>query len=585
MNFKPIHCLIVCGVLIVSATLANPFVRAKHDTAKKGPVNITISGIQDPAVLKNINSGLKTVQAIHLTHPITNDSIYSIYSNAPIEIKDAMQPYGYFNPTIQSSYTHLNGTWDMHFTITPGVRSTVTRIHIKTVGSGADDEKFLKIIQDYPLKQGDFFDLSKYNDGNNLLFEAAANRGYFDARMSFNKITVNLLNNTVGIMIEFNTGVRHRFGFTHFSQTPLNIRFLHKYMAYKEGDYYDNAKIQETQNNLSNSGYFSQTLVSPDVKKTINNITPMSILLQMRKRKEYIFGLGYGTDTQIRGTAGFKYRWVNSWGHYFDVLAQGSFVNNSLVASYNMPWPDPTKDLLSVKVGAGNMNVSSGTSNGEKVSLQYRHIFTNWTITSNLSYLNERYNMTNLPWTQANLLYPDVNASYYSTKNHINPDNALRFTTDVSGTPNFLSTTSGFFQARAESKGIFTFLNYEQIAARLAIGRTQIPSINNLPMSLQFLIGGSQTVRGYGYQSIGPGHNMTYGSFEFRQRIWKQLYVAGFYDFGTVTDGALLSEMNQSAGPSILYRSPIGVIQLSVPWRLIPHDIKPRFVFSMGPEL
>ena len=79
---------------------------------------------------------------------------------------------------------------------------------------------------------------------------------------------------------------------------------------------------------------------------------------------------------------------------------------------------------------------------------------------------------------------------------------------------------------------------------------------------------------------------MLYGSGEFRQRIWNQVFVAGFFDFGNVTDQGLFGNIRAGTGPSILYRSPIGVIQLSVAWRLQKNrQIKPRFVFSMGPEL
>lgn len=585
MNIRLTRYLIAFGLLVALATFARPAIHPQHDTPKKELVNITVSGVTEEAILKNIHSALANIKSAHLTQPITDDSIYSIYDTAPKGIKNAMQPYGYFNPTIKSSYANVHGIWDMHFSITPGPRSTVTDVNIKVLGQGARDARFLKVITRYPLKHGDFFDLKKYNTGNTLIFEHAANLGYFNASMTINKITVNLLNHTVKVDIELDTGPRHHFGFTHFSKTPFNIKFLNKFLAYKQGDYYSNNKVLKTQSNLSNSNYFSQVVVSPLIKQSLHEVTPMDILLQMRKRKEYTFGLGYGTDTQVRGTAGFKYRWVNSWGHYFDTLLQASLVNNSLVGSYNIPWPNPNKDLLSLRVGAGNLNLNSGTSVGGKASVQYRHIYTDWTNTFSFSYLNEHYDMTNLPRTRASLFYPDASASYYSTKNHINPDNALRFTTDVAGTPSWMSSTSGFSQVKAESKAIVTLFHYEQIAARFAMGRTQIHSINNLPMSMQFLIGGSQTVRGYDYQGIGPGRNMTYGSIEFRQRIWNQLFVAGFYDFGTVTDTGMFSDMRKSAGPSILYRSPIGVIQASVAWRLITHDIKPRFVFNIGPEI
>jgi translocation and assembly module TamA len=586
MNLRFARYLVALSLLAIPVAMAKQTTHPKHHTAKKDVVNISVTGVENKDILKNIQSSLKNIKSVHLTKPVNQDSVYSIYSSAPEGIKKAIQPYGYFNPQISPSFKKTHGTWYLHFAVKPGIRSIVTRVHINITGQGAHNAAFMRVVKHYPLKQGKFFSLPKYNDGNNLLFEHAANLGFFKAKMEKNKITVNLNNNTVQVDIVFDTGIRHRFGTTHFTKTPLNVKFLRKFMDYKEGEYYDNAKVQQTQNNFSDSNYFSQIVVSPEVKNTINYVTPMKILLHMRKRKVYTFGLGYSTDTQIRGTLGFKYRWVNSWGHYFDSRFQGSFVNYSLVAGYHIPWPNPMKDLFSFKVGAGKLNIKRGNSTSAKVSILYKHSYTRWAHTISINYLNERYDMTNLPKTQARLFYPEANVSYYSTRNHINPDIGVRFTADLSGTPSALSTKSGFWQAKLESKAIVTFLKHEQIAARLAYGRTEISSINNLPLSLQFLIGGSQTVRGYSYQSIGPGRNMIYGSFEFRQRIWKELYLAGFYDFGNVTDERLFSNIRDSVGPAILYRSPIGVIELSVAWRLAAHKkIRPRIVFSMGPEL
>lgn len=585
MNLRLTRYLVLIGLLVAFVTMAKPLSRAKHHTAKKELVNITVTGVTNQTVLKNINSAIKNIKSVHLTKPINDDSIYSIYQDIPKGIKEAMQPFGFFNPTIKKNYKDAHGIWYMNFHINEGPRSRVSDVAIKVIGQGASNHNFLNAIKHYPLKKHDYFELEKYTDGNNLLFEHAANLGYFQAKMAVNKIIVNLLNHTVKINIVFNTGIRHRFGQTHFSKTPFNPIFLHRYMAYQKGQYYSNNKVQKTQNNFASSSYFSQIIVAPEARKSKNGVTPMNVILKMRKRKAYTFGLGYSTDTQIRGTIGFTDRWVNSWGHYFDAKAQGSFVNNSIVAAYNIPWPNPVKDLFSLKVGAGKLDIKRGKSTSLKASVVYKHTYTKWEHTISFSYLNEQYDMDNLPKTRARLFYPDANISYYSTKNHINPPTGLRFSAELSGTPNALSTTSGFWQVKVESKAVATFLKNEQVAARLAFGRTSIKSINNLPLSLQFLIGGSQTVRGYSYQSIGPGKNMVYGSLEFRQRIWRELYLAGFYDFGNVSDTGLMGGMNTSAGPSIVYRSPIGIIELSVAWRLSTDKIKPRFVFSMGPEL
>ncbi|PHQ80737.1 MAG: hypothetical protein COB66_04040 [Coxiella sp. (in: Bacteria)] len=585
MNCNLSRYLVITLLLVVPVTMAKTTTRAKHHTVKKKLVNITVTGITNKEILKNIDSALANIKATHLTKPINDDSLYNIYRDSPEAIRKSIQPYGYFKPTIDPSYKRINGTWYMRFAVHTGVRATVTAVNIKIIGGGTHDKRFLKVLTHYPLKTGQPFELTKYNTGNDLLFEHAANLGYFKARMTNNKIYVNLLNNTVKVDLVFNTGIRYRFGRTHFSKTPFNPKFLRKFMVYKEGQYYVNHKVQTTQNNFSNAEYFNAVIVRPEASKSVNYYTPMNIILKMRKRKEYTFGLGYGTDTQIRGTAGFRYRWVNSWGHYFDSKLQGSFVNYSLTAAYHIPWPNPTKDLISLRAGMGRLNLKRGKSKSQKISIDYRHTYTRWVHTLSFSFLNEHYDMSNLPRTHAKLFYPSANVTYYSTKNRITPNNGLRFSVDVSGTPSALSSKTGFFQVKLESKAIVTFFKHEQLVARLMYAKTFIKEINNLPLSLQLLAGGSQSIRGYDYQGIGPGRNLIVGSIEFRQRIYKQLFIAGFYDFGNVADRNLFDNLNQSAGPGILYRSPIGVIELDIAWRLHSSKRWPRIVFNIGPEL
>ncbi len=580
------HGLTLLCLLATSCALAKSITKTNtHHTAKKDPVNIIINGIKDEKLLKNINSAVKTVKMTHLTEPVNDDSLFSIYEDSPKAIKNAMQPFGYFNPKIDAHYKRNNSNWTMFFHIQKGVRSIVTNVSIKIEGSGNSDKNFLKVLEHYPIKKDEYFLLSNYSDGGNLLFEHAANLGYFKAKMVQNKIIVDLLTNTVKINIIFNTGKRYHFGPTQFSKTPFNIKFLRKFLVYKQGKPYFNYKIQNSQNNLANSSYFTTVIVRPEVKKSVNYQTPIGITLKMHKRKLYTFGLGYSTDTQLRGTAGFKYRWVNSWGHYFDTRLQGSFINYSLVGAYHIPWPNPVKDLFSLKAGAGKLNISRGRSNSKKISIEYKHTYTRWTHTFSFSYLNERYDMQNLPKTKADLFYPEADITYYSTKNHINPENGLRFNVELSGTPDSLSTKSGFVQIKTSAKAVATLLHYEQFVGRAVLAETIIPNINNLPFSLQLLAGGTQSIRGFDYQSIGPGKKMLVTSFEFRQRIWKELFLSGFYDYGNVADSQLFKDASYSAGSGIVFRSPIGVIEIDLAWRLSTPKRKMRLIFGMGPEL
>jgi translocation and assembly module TamA len=590
MTFKftsRISCqLLSCALSLVPLThsFANTAAARSHDSANNTLVNFTLTGIENEPALENAKSALINLRQLHLSSQVDSNAIFNIYKDAPKAIKDALEPFGYFHARVQTHYTHTS-RWEMTFKVTPGPRSKVSKVNLNIIGQGKHDPHFQNLKKHFPIKAGHFFELKNFNEGNSKLFQIAANRGYFSAKTQRTHITVNLNKQNVAIDNIFDTGPRSRFGKTTFSQTPFSLKFLRKFLTYKEGQFYNANKMHQAQDNLNNTNYFSLVNITPSIKANDKANIPMKVDLTLRKRREYLLGLGYGTDTSIRGSVGIRYHWLNQWGHYADINTQGSLVNYSLVGAYHIPWPDPTRDRLSILGGIGRINMNSGNSTAEKISLVYRHIWRRWETSLSVSALNENYDIRNLPKTTARLIYFHANSSYFSVKNRINPKNGYRIALNLTGTPQPLSTTAGFTQAEINGKWVHFLFKNQQIVTRLNYANTIIDNINQLPLSLQLLAGGTQTIRGYRFQSIGPGHEMLIGSIELRQRLFSQFYLAGFYDFGNVSDTSPIRDLKRSAGSGLVFRSPIGIIQAGVAWR-INHGVHgPGFYFDMGPEL
>src|SRR5262249_4199206 len=149
------------------------------------------------------------------------------------------------------------------------------------------------------------------------LFALASSRGYFDAAMEQSNIVLDLVHHEAQIIMHFNTGIRYKIGETQFSPTKLRESFLRRFLQYQKGDYYHNQVIQNTQQALAKSGYFDQVVVTPLPDKAVNGEIPIDVHLVPKKPRQYLVGVGYGTDTGVRGTLGFKIQQVNSYGHQF----------------------------------------------------------------------------------------------------------------------------------------------------------------------------------------------------------------------------------------------------------------------------
>jgi outer membrane protein assembly factor BamA len=108
------------------------------------------------------------------------------------------------------------------------------------------------------------------------------------------------------------------------------------------------------------------------------------------------------------------------------------------------------------------------------------------------------------------------------------------------------------------------------------------------PFDRQYYLGGANSVRGWGLRRLSPwvslcpaqdsceripigGQTMVMGNLESRVRVWKGLWVVGFFDMGDVQSEVATfrpTEWNYSAGPGLRYASPIGTFRLDLGVRI-----------------
>jgi len=117
------------------------------------------------------------------------------------------------------------------------------------------------------------------------------------------------------------------------------------------------------------------------------------------------------------------------------------------------------------------------------------------------------------------------------------------------------------------------------LAARALAGVAEGAGELSLPPDQRFYAGGTSTIRGYGYQLVGPmfpntdnptgGTAITTGGLEFRQRLYTNWGFVAFVDAGQVSASIkpLPDDIRVGAGAGVRYYTPIGPIRfdLAVP--------------------
>jgi len=536
----------------------------------------------DKKLEKNAKSRLEAVQERYPT-PLTEENIHKLFKQAPTNIHEALKPFGYFKSVIKPQLGREGEHWVADFYIKPGSPIRITELEFKLVGAGRNDPEFQKLSSDFPLKEGQILVTKDYEKAKESLFELADKRGYMDAQLTRHTIFIDTLSNTAKVELQFETGRRYFFGPVRFAKNPLHDDLLKRYIPFKEGDPYSTHSVLALQNALTSSSYFQNVSIHPKKDKVVNSRIPIDVNLTPRKSQQYSFGVGFGTDTKFRGSLGWEQRRVNAYGHRFHALARASNVQDELIARYTIPGGNPVTDQYNFTAAFFKNNYKRYEGNSAELSFSYitHHEF--WQRTFSIKYKRERFRFQDKTTEKSQVVMPILSWLRIKTNDQLRTINGHRFGITLKAGRG-ISNDIRFIQALMQGKYIKTITPPSRIVLRGELGYTIARDNTALPASDRFYAGGTQSVRGYGYYSLGPGRYLTVGSAEYQHRIVGKLYGAVFYDVGNAVDHISV-RLKQSAGVGLVYMSPIGPIEITLAQTINKDSNAKRIEFIMGPDL
>jgi translocation and assembly module TamA len=544
-----------------------------------------ISAVNTPTIqITGIHGEVLINVQRRLTELAQNKSI----ANEPTEIlgqetKEAMYPYGFFKATIT-----IVSRNPLIVHIIPGPQMHITALSVDVIGEGTHNPAIQTILNDLPIKQGDPLNNAKYEEAKDKLFTAAQHQGYLHAKFEKSEILIDEEQYTAKIILLFDTGPLYYFGQVHFNPTYIAPELLNRYLPFKYGQPYSIDQIHALNDHLLASGYFKSIRVKPAPEK--QHDVPIDINLEQRKRVSYSVGAGYGTDTGPRGLLGLHVVPVNRWGHKFNAIAQGSFEENALQAQYLIPGKNPVVDNYSINGGFTNLDYSSGHSNSGLLSLAQQHILPHYQRILSINGLHERYTYSGQDGIETSVFYPKGILTFNKSTDPLFSPSGYNITLNGLAADKAVLSKINIAQAVIDGKAAFTL---DPINTRFYFhgiqGGTAIHNVYDIPLSIAPLLGGTPNLKGYSYNSIGPGKLITYGGVELQKETFKKWYLLGFYDVGDVYKPNP-SAFKYDLGLGLMWVSPVGPIKVAlaqpVENNLSPiKGSSPRLVINMGPDL
>ncbi|MDR3490435.1 MAG: BamA/TamA family outer membrane protein [Gammaproteobacteria bacterium] len=523
-------------------------------------LRIDVLGLKG-AVLQNVQTRLDIIKSSY-DSALSPSTIQQFYKAAPKNIKDALEPYGYFKSNIHSQLLHKDQLWIASFMIDKGPPLRITKLDVQLSGPGQNDAELQKFINHFPLSQGKIFSSEKYELAKQQFFTLANNQGYLKAYFEKKIISIDLKNYTSVIVLHFNTGPRYYFGEISFDQKTFSDEFLRRFLPFHSGDPFSSDSVLTLQQNLTNSHYFSDVNVVPAFPQEKIYQIPVGVKLKANKSQQYNIGVGYGTFTGPRVTLGANFRHLTDTGHHIEMKMRASDIQQGLAGQYVIPGQNPLTDQYMLGINGERFLPKNGTSTSGTVFIgQVKELY-GWKEAATLNYLREHYDIFEDPTSHnSRILYPSLDLSRTQSDNAANPTSGYKVSLNLRGSTKKIASNVDFVQTELKAKILLKPTKNSRVILLGNFGYTTVQNLMMLPLSLQFFAGGLESVRGYPTSYFGPGRYKKIASMEVQHKLIGDLYGAAFYDVG-IASNHINSAMARGKGVGLVYNSVVGPIRL-----------------------
>jgi translocation and assembly module TamA len=528
---------------------------------------------------------------------MTPARLEALYRRAPEQIREALAPFGYYRVEVDSNLTPPaaeDGTWVASFAIKTGDPVKIGRVEYSVTGPGADNPDFPK---QFPMKVGDVLIHSKYEQAKSKILNVASDEGYIFADLVRHLVLIDPVAYEAIVEFHLETGEQYYLGDVRFKQDLLADSFLQKYVTFKPGALYNPETLLELQGRLISTEYYDDVQIEPlQDDAGPDRQVPIEVIASRNKANVYRVGVGYATDVGPRFNLDYKRRYIGRHGHYAKAEIEISQIEQSLIGEYRIPFRNPTQDYILIRPEFYSFDTP--TREGDTFKLGVAHSVRTkrgWRRIIGLDYRYEDYKVTDDDSDNFNGLVPNISWSKVVADDPINTRNGYRVKAYFQGTSEDLLSTSNWLSGQLNYKMIKSVTGNMRFIGRTDLGAIWANSVEDVPASQRFFTGGDNSIRGWGFDVLGPndpvnnktvgGRFLAVGSVELEHRISGNWGGAVFTDFGNAFDPDYKEEWEQSVGMGVRYATPIGPVRIDVAYALTKDPAGFRLHFSLGPDL
>ncbi|QJQ07115.1 BamA/TamA family outer membrane protein [Undibacterium piscinae] len=513
-------------------------------------------------------------------------------------ISSILATEGYFSPVIRFEKEN-QGSKLVLVNIDAGQRSIVQSLNLRFSGALADaanagQESQVRrrdnLIADWSLPQGAPFRDAEWGRAKNKLLENLRDESFAAARIEDSSATIDADKHSAALVLEIASGPPFILGdlnITGLQRYPNWL--LERYAPPKKGEPYSRSRLLEYQRALQNSPYFSTVAVSVDADTSKADAAPVEVAVVERRARDIAIGAGYSTNTGLRTELTYRDR------HLFDRawdLRSAVRIEQKRQLAYADIYLPPTEKNQLDSFGvlndhsdlSGLMTTRSAfgikrttTKNKLEQRLGLNLAFESSQLRGEIPSVN-RALVASIGWT-----WRDVDNNFAPRKGQI-----AQF--DLAASEKTLLSNQRFVRSYGKYQRWIPVGERDSVVLRGELGQVVSAGSEGIPEDYLFRTGGSTTVRGYAYQSLGIQHPggvtggrvLAVASAEYVHWLDASWGSAAFLDVGDAADTWRDYSGKSSYGVGARYMTPAGPIALDLAYATKSKKIGVEFSIAIA---
>ncbi len=491
------------------------------------------------------------------------------------QLADILATEGYFSPDFESTAVDDG----LQLKIDPGPRTRVEQVDL-TVDGPLPPEKQASLQAGWRLPVGQAFRQADWNEAKQQVLAELLAEDHAAARLVDSRAEIDTETRQARLSAHYDAGPRFRFG-------ALRIDGLQRYepalierynRSVRPGEPYRETSLNSLQATLQSTPYFSSvqaTLLRDEAEISPDGTATAPVLVTLRERPPHriAFGAGASSNTGARVEANY---------HTPDLFAQAWELDTGLrleqkrqTAYTDVFLPPDEKSRRNSVGGMAEKSDIQGLKT-ERYALGAQTVQQRGSVEQRLSlnWQRERREPDGAEAVTSRALVPNVMWTWRQVDSLLEPRNGTVLQVQVGGGAKALLSDQNFVRVHGRWLQYLPLGRRDTLTLRAELGRTYADSRHQVPQDYLFRTGGTGSVRGYAYQSLGVKEGSAtvggryLGVFSAEATHWldDSWGIAAFIDAGDAVDALTDVRLAVGYGLGARWRSPAGPIAADLAW-------------------